>query len=52
MIGIALASLGKLDDLLRDNAVDEIVSNPERYASHFECGTQNSLGFAIDFEAV
>src|SRR5262249_7578825 len=51
-IGIALAGLGKLDKLLRDNAVGETVGKPERYASHFERDSQNQLGFGIGIELV
>jgi len=51
-IRIALAGLGKLDNLLRDNAVGEIVGKPERYASHFERDSQNPLGFGIGIELV
>src|SRR5262249_40666509 len=43
----ALASPCKLDNLLRDNAVREIVGKPERYASHFERDSQNPLSFGI-----
>jgi hypothetical protein len=51
-IGIALAGLGKFDDTLSDNSVGEIVCKPKGYASHFECDTQNPLGFGIDIEVV
>ena len=46
-IGIALAGLGKLDNLLGNNAVGETVCKPERYASHFERNSQNPHGFGI-----
>jgi hypothetical protein len=46
--GIALASLGKLDDAHGDDPVGEIVCKPKGYARHFECDTQNPLGFGID----
>jgi hypothetical protein len=51
-IGIALASLGKLDNLLRYNTIGEIVGKPERYASLFERDTQNPLGFGLAIEAM
>jgi hypothetical protein len=51
-IRIALAGLGKLDNLLRDNAVSKIVGKPKRYASHFERDSQNPLGFGIGIELV
>ena len=47
-----LASLGKLDNLLGNNAVGEIVCKPERYASHFQRDSQNPLGFGLDIEVV
>ena len=51
-IGMPLAGLGKLDNLLGNNAVGEIVGKPERYASHFERDRQNPLGFGIGIELV
>src|SRR5262249_35851747 len=51
-IGMPLAGLSKLDNLLGNNAVGEIVCKPERYASHFERDSQNPLGFGIGIELV
>jgi len=47
-----LAGLGKLDNLLGNNAVGEIVCKPKRYASHFEGDSQNPPGFGIGIELV
>jgi len=44
-----LASLGKFDNLLGNNAVGEIVYRPKRHASHLERDSQNPLGFGIGY---
>src|SRR5262249_8299846 len=52
LIGIALAGLGKFNELLGDYSVGEIVFKPEAYASDFERDIQSPFGFGIDVEVV
>ena len=44
--------MAKLDNLLRDNTIGEIVGKPERYASLCERDCQNPLGFGIGIQLV
>src|SRR4029453_6406238 len=43
-IGVSLAGLRKFDNWLGDDSIGEIVCNPERHASHFECDAHDPLG--------
>jgi hypothetical protein len=50
--GIALASLGKFEELLGDDPVTVIVLKLKRYANHFQRDTQDPLGVGIQIAAI
>jgi hypothetical protein len=53
-IGITLAALGKFDDPLGDDFVEEVapVYKPKGNARHLECDAHDAFGLGIEFMAV